>query len=164
VHDTGEAQVTAAPTELPAAAWALAWSFVVGQLVSLVMHGTQPAEDWPLSSLLGVVVVAFFSYGVLRARMVRFWLVTVLNGVALVVFLVVLLDGGTLADLVDLVMTAVQLGCLVWLYRTPWFAWQRTRPAGGPSIRPLMLLAVLVGVLAGVIGTDSAAVRVDVNL
>jgi hypothetical protein len=164
VHDTGEAQVTAAPTELPTAAWALAWSFVVGQVLSLVMHGTQPAEDWPLSALLGVVVVAFFSYGVLRARMVRFWLVTVLNGVALVVFLVALLDGGTLADLVDLVMTAVQLGCLAWLYRTPWFGWQRTRPAGGPSILPLMLLAVLVGVLAGVIGTDSAAVRVDVDL
>lgn len=164
MHDTGEAQVTTAPTQLPTAAWALAWSFVVGQVLSLITHGTQPADDWPLSVLVGVVLVAFFSYGVLRARMVRFWLVTVLNGVALVAYLVVLADGGTLADLVDLVMTAVQLGCLVWLYRTPWFAWQRTRPAGGPSIGPLMVLAVLVGVLAGVIGTDSTAIRVDVNL
>ena len=79
-------------------------------------------------------------------------------------WLLALLDGATLADLVDTVMTAVQLGSLVWLYRTPWFAWQRTRPEGGPSIQPLMLLAVLVGVLAGVIGTDSSAVRVDVDL
>lgn len=164
MHDTGERQVAAAPTRLPTAAWAVAWSFVAGQVLSLVVHGTQPVEYWPLSALLAVVVVAFFAHGVLRARLVRFWLVTVLSAVALVVLLAELLDGGSLADLVDLVMTAVQLGCLVWLYRTPWFAWQRTRPAGGPSVGPLMLLAVLVGVLAGVIGTDSAAVRVDVNL
>jgi len=96
--------------------------------------------------------------------MVRFWLVTGLSVVAVVGYLVVLVDGGSVVDLLDVVMTAVQLGCLVWLYRTPWFAWQRTRPEGGPSLAPLMLLAVLVGVLAGVIGVESSAVRVNVSV
>lgn len=164
MHDTGEGPVTTAQTELPAAAWAVAWAFVVGQVLALLTHGTQPEENWPLSALVGVAVVTFFSHGVLRARMVRFWLVTGLSVVAVVGYLVVLVDGGSVVDLLDVVMTAVQLGCLVWLYRTPWFAWQRTRPEGGPSLAPLMLLAVLVGVLAGVIGVESSAVRVNVSV
>lgn len=164
MHDTGEPRSTTRPTELPTAAWALAWSFVAGQVLSLVTHGTQPVDNWPLSALVGVALVAFFSHGVLRARMVRFWIVTILTGVALVAYVGVLLDGGTVTDLGDLVLTGVQLGCLVRLYRSSWFAWQRTRPQGGPSIAPLMMLAVLVGVLAGVIGTGGAVVRFDVTL
>lgn len=165
MHDTGDSTATTAPPPLPRAAWVLAWSFVVGQLFSLVVHGTQPEERWPLSMLLGVLVVVFFSHGVLRARMVRFWIVAVLLAIAVVAYLLMLVDGAAgPSDVVDLVLTVVQLGCLVQLHRSPWFAWQRTRPAGGPSLTPLMLLATVVGLLAGIIGTDSSAVSVSFDL
>ena len=61
-------------------------------------------------------------------------------------------------------LIATQLGCLVWFAQTPWFAWQRTRPEGGPSIAPLMLIAVAVGVLGGIIGADTSAVDYQVNV
>lgn len=168
MHETGEpttpAQPPAAPVRLPAAAWAVAWSFVAGQVFALVSRGTQPVEDWPLSILVGVALVCFFSHGVLRARLVRFWFVVVVAALSLVFYLFTLLADPTLVDLGDALLTAVQLGTLLWLHRSPWFAWQRTRPRGGPSIAPLMALAVLVGIGAGVLGTSGAGVSVSFDV
>ena len=144
------------PAELPAAAWWLGWSFLGGQLVNVVLSGFQDASAWPLSILLGVALVAFFSHGVLRARMVRTVLIGVLLGIAaLAEAVAVLLGHGQ--ELLGLAVTGVQIACFVAYVRTPWFAWQRERPAGGPSIAPLMAIAVVVGVLAGLIGADTGA-------
>jgi CHASE2 domain-containing sensor protein len=73
-------------TAVPASVWVFAWSCVAVQVLELARRGAQPPDDWPLSMLLGVALVTFFSHGVLRARWVRFWLVVVLVAVALVAF------------------------------------------------------------------------------
>ncbi len=149
---------------LPLAAWLLAWSFLGGQLVTAAVNGFQDESAWPLSILLGAVLVAFFSYGVLRARMVRTVLVGVLLGVGALAELAGVLAGNE-RELLALAVTGVQLACFVWFVRSPWFAWQRGRPEGGPSLAPLMGMAVAVGVLGGLVGaTDTGAnfeLRVD---
>jgi len=152
------------PISVPAAAWALGWSFLLGQVIALVDSGAQDASAWPLSMLFGALLVVFFSYGVVRARMVRFVLVFILVALALLAELAGVVDGGGLGNLAAVVLTGTQLGCLVWLARTPWFAWQKTRPTGGPSVAPLMLIAVAVGVLGGIIGADTSTVDYPVNV
>lgn len=152
-----------APEALPTAAWALGWSFLAGQVFQLLLFGVQDVGVVPLSMLLGVVLVAFFSYGVLRARMVR----TVLVGVGLtlgVLGMVAALPSGGGTAFVSLVVSGIQLACFIWFVRTPWFAWQRARPDGGPSIAPLLMIAVAVGLLGGVVGADPSGFRIDIGL
>ena len=153
-----------APDRVPAAAWAIGWSFLAGQLIQLAVAGTQDESAWPLSMLFGVLLVVFFSYGVVRARMVRFVLVFVIVVLALLAELAALVDGGDLGEVGAVVLSGIQLGCLVWLSRTPWFAWQKTRPQGGPSLVPLMLVAVAVGLLGGIIGADTSTVEQQMNV
>ena len=38
--------------DVPASAWAFAWSFVAGQVLELARRGTQSEEAWPLSMVL----------------------------------------------------------------------------------------------------------------
>lgn len=153
--------------ELPAAAWWLGWSFLVGQVVDVVQRGFQDESAWPLSILLAVALVVFFAHGVLRARMVRTVIVGVLLGLAALVELFAVLTGDV-GEVLGLAFTALQLTLFVTFVRTPWFAWQRTRPAGGPSLAPLLWIAVAVGVLGGLLGasadTGGAGFNVEINV
>lgn len=145
-------------------AWALGWTFVVGQVLELVERGPQDSDAWPLSVLFGMVVVAFFSYGVLQARMVRFVLVVVLLMVAALGELLVALDTTEPGEVVALVLTLAQIGLLASFARSPWFAWQRTRPAQSPSVAPVLALALVVGALGGLIGAEESTVHLDVRV
>ena len=146
---------------LPWSVWALAWSSVVGQVLTLLRHGVKDDPDWVGSAILGVAVVTFLAHGVLRARRARFWLVYGLLVVGAVVQL--LLVPADLGAVLDLVLVVVHLGLLELYRRSAWFRWQRTRPAGGPSLVPILLLAVVVGVLAGVIEQHDTAIDMRIR-
>lgn len=140
------------PLPVPISAWLLGWSFVAGQVLDLVVRGTQPESAWPLSIPLGVLIVVFISHGVMRARMIRFWFVVVLMVLAVVLGLVGLVVEPTVDGALSWVLSLAQAR-LLWTYaHTQWFGWQRTRASGGPSLVPILAVAALVGALGGLIG------------
>jgi len=143
--------------EVPASAWALAGAFVVGQVLELIRRGPQAESAWPISMVLGALLVVLVSHGVMRVGWVRFWLVVVL-----LVLSPVITGAGLVAEpsawgLVSLLVSLVQLGLLYAYTQTEWFAWQRTRPTGGPSLTPILAVAALVGLLGGLLGTPADA-------
>lgn len=150
---------------VPTSAWALAWSFVLGQVLVLVERGTQQQSSMPLSILLGVALVVFFSHGVMRARLIRFGFVVLLTGLAVVLGLAGLVVEPSAWGAVSWLMSVAQ-AWLLWTYaQSPWFAWQRTRPSGGPSLAPILAVAVVVGVFAGVLGSaDVGGTGIDSEL
>jgi hypothetical protein len=149
---------------VPGTAWALAWSYLVGQLLLVARHGLRSDEAWPGSALLGVVVVTFFAHGVLRARRVRFWVVVVLTVLAALAQLWTLVDRPSAWAVVELALTVLQGWLLLTYRRSAWFTWQRTRPRGGPSLKPILAVAVLVGVLAGAVDAPPGAVHADLRI
>ena len=153
-----------APDQLPVAAWAVGWSFLVGQVLQLAELGINEGTVWPISMLLGVALAVFFSHGVLRARLVRCVIVFVLMALALLVQLAAVVDSPGGWALVRCLLTGVQLGCLVWFARTPWFAWQRTRPEGGPSLQQLLLVAAAVGALGGLTPPATSGLHFELNV
>lgn len=149
-------QAAPAPDRLPDAAWALGLVCLVGQLARLAEVGITDLDTWPVSSLLGALIVGWFANGVLTARTVRLWIVWFLFGILVPLQLLAVVHAGLegLAGWpgVNLVLAVVQLAALAWFCRSDYFAWQRTRPAvPGPSRASLLAVAALVGVLGGVI-------------
>jgi hypothetical protein len=145
--------------DVPASAWALGYSFVVGQSVALFERGTQPSENWPISIALSVALVVLMSHGVMRAGAIRFWLVVVVLSVVAVLGLVGLVVAPSAWDALWLALTLVQLTLLRSYYRSQWFALQRQHVPGAPSVAPIMLVAVLVGVMGGVVAAGSNGVN-----
>ena len=154
---TGEQPTTGDGPAIPTSAWAFGWSFVGAQVLELVRRGAQDESAWFLSALLGIVLVTFFAHGVMRARMIRFWIVVVLIGLMVVLGTVGLLLDPTAWGAVSVAIAIVQAALLRSYARSAWFAWQRTRPAGGPSLAPILAVAVLVGGLGGVLGASTQA-------
>lgn len=160
------------PSQVPAAAWALAWSSLAGQLLLLAEVGAKPVGlGMAVSMLVGALLVRWVALGVLTARTGRLVIAWVLLALLLLAYLVEAVDGGTDAILgwpgVHLVAAAASVASLAWFTRSGYFAWQRGRPdAPGPSLAPLVAIAVLVGVLGGVVNTPQVGtgVRVEVNL
>lgn len=156
-------------TQLPSAAWALAWSCLAGQVVLLLEVGARDpgAADTVLSMLLSALVVCWVSAGVLAARTGRLVVVWLLFAVMLVGDVAVLLDVGTDGVLAwpaaHLALSVVQIAALAWFTSTPYFRWQRTRPrVAGPSLRPLLGIAAAVGLLGGL--TSSVVHRAPVHV
>jgi len=148
---------------VPASAWLLGWSFVAGQVLELVTRGTQPESAWPLSILLSIAIVVFFSHGVMRARPIRFWFVVVIMALVVVLGLVGLIIEPTVDGAASGLLSWGQAWVL-WTYaHTPWFAWQRTRPSGGPSLVPVLALAALVGLLGGLLGAQTAGFSMTIH-
>lgn len=143
-------------TAVPASVWVFAWSCVAVQVLELARRGAQSPDDWPLSMLLGVALVTFFSHGVLRSRWVRFWLVVVLVAVALVAELVAFVDTPSGWTAAALALSVVQAVLLHRYTRSTWFEQQRARVPGGPSLTPILLVAALVGALGGVLGAEES--------
>jgi choline-glycine betaine transporter len=153
-----------APPEVPAAAWTFAWSCLVGQLLALIEGGPDESNQVILSMLLGAVVVGWFSYGVLRARVVRVVVVWILFVLGTLALLVTMADDPTGWHLVQLVLTVVQFAFFVQFTRTGYYRWQRSRPQQpGPSLSGLVAIALLVGALGGVVGANEDEFSARVN-
>ena len=144
--------------DVPTSAWALGYSFVVGQSLALFERGTQPPENWPMSIALTVALVVLVSHGVMRARAIRFWLVGVVVAIAAAQGAVGLFVAPSTWDVLELALAVVQLTLLRTYYRSTWFALQRRRVPGAPSLAPIMFVAVLVGVMGGMLGAGSNGV------
>lgn len=157
------------PDRLPAAAWALAVSSVLAQVVTVAEDGLRTGGlDVVMSMLIGALVIWWFAAGVLSARTVRLVITWVLLVLAAVVELVTVIDVGPVGQgglpLLHLATSMAMLGSLMWFSTTPYYSWQRSRPrAGGPSRAGILAVAVVVGLSAGVVQVDDRA-PVDVQL
>lgn len=150
---------------IPKEAWLLAWTCLLGQVVNLAQNGRQDDNLLLPSMLLGAAVVAFFAHGVLRARMVRVVIVAILFGLGLLFFLIGAIDEPGAGTMINLVVSAAEVAFFVAFLRTPYFAWQRTRPKEpGPSLAGLVAIAVLVGAIGGVIGASDEGFRAEVSV
>ena len=146
----GGGYVDVAP-RVPASAWVLGWSCLLGQVVLIWDVGFTGADAVPavLSMIVGGLLVGWFAAGVLRARTVRLvivWLVMVLGLLALLGSL----DGAL--GLLSLVVGVLQVAALAQFCTSDWFAWHRRQPAPdpAPAIGSLVAIAVAVGVLGGI--------------
>ena len=149
------------PLRMPTAAWALAWSSVLAQVVTIADRGTRSDEAWAVvvSMLVGALIIRWFASGVLSARTGRLVVTWVLLVLAFVVETVAVVDealsGQVGMPALHLVTSVLMLGSLWWFTRTSYFAWQRTRPRRpGPSRAGVLAVAVVVGLSAGVVQTD----------
>jgi hypothetical protein len=159
-------QTIQAPPEVPAAAWAFAWSCLAGQALSLLVSGRDESNDLLLSMLLGIVVIGWVSHGVLTARVVRVGFVWVMFVIALLFQVLGMFDSPSGGLLADLVLTVIQFVLFIRFTDTEYFRWQRQRSRPGqpgPSLAGLMAIAILVGALGGVVGTHNDGVRVESN-
>lgn len=156
--------MTDQPHQLPAVAWAFAWSWLVEQVLSMAVHGSQTSDQIPLSVILGALVATWVALGVIRARTIRVafvWIVLVLAGIAGVLDLA---DNGPASDLVFLIVTGTQLVLFTKFTRTPYYAWQKSRPRDpGPSLAGMVAIAIAVGVLGGVVGATQDGVHAEVT-
>ena len=137
---------------LPRVLWAFGWTFVAQGVLQLVVEG--PKDDVVsivVSVLLSVLLSLFFSVGVVQARGFRTGFVAVVVGISLLAGLVGLGVEPTVMGAVGVAFSGAQ-AWLLWSYtRTAWWAWQRTRPEGGPSLGPILAVAALAGVLGGAV-------------
>lgn len=137
---------------LPRVLWAFGWSFVGQGVLQLVVEGPKDdAVSIVVSVVLSVLLSLFFSVGVVQARGFRTAFVAVVVAVALLAGIVGLVVEPTAMGAVAVVFAGTQ-AWLLWSYtRTTWWAWQRTRPEGGPSLGPILAVAALAGVLGGAV-------------
>ncbi len=143
---------------------------MVDQLLLLVEVGAKQADDGMLVSMaIGALVTGWVAVGVLRGRTVRLVIAGLVLVLSLLGYGIECVDGGSDAALgwagVQFVASAVSVAAFIWFTRTDYFAWQRRGPqVGGPSLAPLVAIAVLVGVLAGVVNTPERATRIWVHV
>ena len=157
--------VAGGPPAIPTAIWVFGWSFVVEGVIRLLTVGPKDdAVSAVVSMLLSALVVSFFAAGVLRARAVRTTIVAVLVGLGLVLGVVGVVAEATVDGSLALAFSALQ-AVLLWRYtRSPWWAWQRTRPVGGPSPAPVLAVAVLAGLVGGLPATPTESPDVTIRV
>lgn len=150
--------------EPPQEAWMLGWVCLAAEFAILLEHGAQSSESIPLSIILGALVIGWFSYGVLCARMIRTFIVWVLFILALVIDLVDVVDHATGWAVANTAFSALQLYCLHRFTSTDYFHERRRDPRRAyASVAGIVALGVCVGILGGVVGTESSDLRVQVN-
>lgn len=158
------------PARVPAAAWALAWSCLAGQLLLLGQRGVQSSDAVLLSIPISALLVTWVSFGVLTGRTVRLVLVWVLFVATALGDGAELLDAGAAGvtgwPFVQFAASLLQLVALAWFTGTDYFAWQRSRPrVPGPPLASLIAVAVAVGMLGGVTGSpEDAPMQININL
>lgn len=168
------AQPDASADRVPAIAWVLAWLFLADQVVRLMARGPNPGSfPWVVvSMLLTALVVRWVAAGVLRARTVRLALVWILLSAAVSLgSTALLIDARAMsaADLVSVALTLAQLVTLFVFCRTSYFKARRARPDGSDStLAPLLLIAVVIGLLGGLTaatdGEDVVGINVRIGL
>lgn len=168
----GEADRVVVAQPLPTSIWVVAWSSLAGQMAMLLERGVRSDDGFSLagSMLLGALVVGYMSAGVVRARTIRCvvaFVILVLGTISEAVALFTASDGGeALLTLLSLALTVVTLTGLVMFRGSEWFAWQRTKPSRdhGASIGGLVLVAVLVGMMGGLIPMHDDGVNVSIRV
>lgn len=144
----------------------VAWASLAGQAVLMAQQGVRDANEASLvvSVVLGALLVAYVSSGVVRARTVRLVLAWIVLLLSLVAELVGLREAEAL-DVLSLATTIVTVAGLALFSRTDWFAWQRDKPSTrqGASIGGLVAIAVLVGLLGGLTGPVDDGIQVNVR-
>ncbi|MTB95722.1 hypothetical protein GGQ22_11555 [Nocardioides sp. zg-579] len=148
--------VDAAPREqtydVPTSAWVLAWASVVMQLTALAERGAANGEAALISVPLSALVVAWFSAGVIRARMVRTWLAGIVLLLVTIGSVVDLVTGPPLLDLVGTAAAVAAFAAFVSYVRSDCFAALRADRDASPSgLGGLVAVAILVGALGGLI-------------
>ncbi len=172
MSDHGEIEQQRATPPLPTSIWVVAWASVAGQVLVMFRQGFRHGDEVSLllSVVLGALLVGYVSAGVVRARTVRLvlaWVVLVLSLVGELFSLGSVDDlGQAVLAVLSLAIAVVSLVGLAKFRRTAWYAWQRSKPSTdeGASIRRLVAIGVLVGVLGGLIGPvdDGLYVRTSV--
>lgn len=153
------------PPDLPASAWAFAWTCLAAQLVSVADNGRSDSNLLVPSMILGALVVGWVSYGVLRARTVRVVLVWILFVLGLIFVTIGVLEDSSGWGLVYLAAFAVQFWFFVKFTRSDYYQWQRSRPREpGPSLSGLVAIAFLVGALGGFVGAQDDGIRAEVTV
>ena len=136
--------------EVPQSAWVLGWACLVGEVAAVAERGVTDATSALISVPLSALVVAWVSYGVLRARLVRTWFAgIVLLLVSLFGLLSLLVDASPLA-LVEVGAGVVAFAALLTYARSECFSRLRSEPQSTtPAFGGLVALAVAVGALGG---------------
>ena len=159
--------VTDGQVEVPREMWWFGLSYVAQGAVLLLAYGPQRDVGTAAASMVASAALgALFAHGVLRARGFRTGVVAVVVVLPVVLGLLGLVVGSEPTGLVDVAGIAFGLvQCwLLWRYtRTPWWDWQRTRPERGPSLVPLLAIAVLAGAIGGLADLPST-VQADVSV
>ncbi|MFL6106554.1 MAG: hypothetical protein ACJ72L_06305 [Marmoricola sp.] len=149
---------------VPESAWVLGWLFLAEQAIRLALDGVGENNVILVSAIISALLVAWFSYGVLTARPVRGMIVLVLMWLASIALAITFLTDPSIANLGALAVTVVQLIALLAFRKTPYFAWQRTRPHRNVAgLEPLIWMAVVVGVLGGIIGSGGGGLGLTLN-
>lgn len=147
---TGIGAGTPAAHAVPTSAWLLGWASLAVQLLSLVERGPADVESALLSAPLSALAVAWVSYGVLRARMVRTWLAGIIMLLVAFFGLVALVVDPSPFALLEALTGVVAFGALADYVRSDFFASRRQDPdRPGPDLGGLVALAVVVGGLGG---------------
>jgi uncharacterized membrane protein len=158
------------PDRIPMAAWVLGLSCLLGQLLLLGEVGAKEADDGMVVSMaIGALVIGWVAFGVLRGRTVRLVIAGLLLVLGLLGYGIDCVDGGTEAVLgwpgAHLGASAVSVAALVAFVRTDYFARQRRSPrAAGPSLAPLVAIAVLVGLLGGAVNIPERSTQLWVRV
>jgi hypothetical protein len=142
--------MTSTVEDVPGSAWLLGWASLAGQLVTLAERGPANLPSALISVPLSALVVAWFSYGVLRARMVRTWIAGILLGLMSLLSLVALVVEPSLGVLAEAGTIIVAFGAFLAYIQSDCFARYRAEPDRvGPDLAGLVTLAVVVGALGG---------------
>lgn len=143
--------------EVPQSAWVLGWACLAGEVATLVDRGATDAASALISVPLSALVVAWVSYGVLRARMVRVWFAASLLLLTALFGLVALVVDPALSTLVGVVTGVVAFAALLVYTRSDCFAWLHEGPPRKiPALGGLVAIAVAVGALGGLAATPGA--------
>ncbi|MFZ2502483.1 MAG: hypothetical protein WAW88_07425 [Nocardioides sp.] len=146
------AQTGAVSGVVPTAAWAMAWLFLVGQLLALAARGPTSAElPWMVASMATTaVVVRWFADGVLRARAVRLIVVWILLSATTCLDFVGLHRGADAAPVLAFALSVSQLIALAVFVTTDYFKERRSRPdIPRSALAPLLMIAIATGLLGG---------------
>ena len=140
---------------LPRSAWALGWTCLAAQALSLADRGLDQSHvGWvTMSVVASAVVVGWVSAGVLRAKRFRLGLVWFSFVVAAVFSFIGVIHPGATHGFVGLGLAAAvaQLVALALFTRSRYFREQRSELSAGrqPDIAGLVLVAAVVGGLGG---------------
>lgn len=169
-HPIGDDDPQAAVDRLPTSAWTLAWLFLAMQVVTLMIRGTSSVSvpGVLISMLLTALVVMWVADGVLRARTARLALVWILLSAAFALGVAGLVaDASDLSasDVATLGFTPAQLITLVVFCTTNYFRDRRVRPGASPAaLAPLLLIAVITGLLGGLTAAAGGEDVTGINL
>ena len=157
-------QATDTQYDVPESAWVLALLFLGEQVVRLFAEGADTNNVFLISVPVSTLLVGWFSYGVLTARPVSGMIVLVLLWLGTIAMVLTLLSDPSIGHAAELAVTIGQVAALHAFRKTEYFAWQRTDPPNrSAGLEPLVWIALIVGVLGGILGASHDGVTFTMN-